>query len=149
MGASALGTLGSIPTLKAATRKSTVAGIREIPILLEDTPELQQVGGFYRLEIQELDKDILVAHTDVETFIAVDIKCTHKGCLIGYKQEMEKPAFFECPCHGSKFDLGGTPINGPAKLPLGAYKTEVKEGELLVMVPVEEEGSPSVDTKKG
>ncbi|HJW29144.1 MAG TPA: Rieske 2Fe-2S domain-containing protein, partial [Saprospiraceae bacterium] len=78
--------------------------------MLEETPELQQVGGVYRLEIDELDKDILIARTDSDTFVAIDIKCTHKGCLVAYKQQMEKPAFFECPCHGSKYDLDGTVI---------------------------------------
>src|SRR5687767_10003802 len=103
VGSSVIGALG-IPTVKASSRSSAVAGIREIPIMLVDTPELEQVGGAYRLEIEDLDKDILIARTDVETYVAVDIKCTHKGCLVAYKQEMEKAPAFECPCHGSKFD---------------------------------------------
>jgi hypothetical protein len=46
--------------------------------------------------------------------------------------------------------MTGTPVNGPAKKPLGTYKNTIKDGELLVMVPVEEEGTiaPAVDTTK-
>lgn len=152
VGNSMLGAIG-IPTLKASSRNSsTLAGVREIPLMLEDTPELQQVGGAYRLEIEDLDKDILIARTDTDTYIAVDIKCTHKGCQVAYKQEMEKPAYFECPCHGSKFDLTGKALFGPAKKPLGTYDTKVVEGELIILVPVDEEGAiapaPADSTQK-
>jgi Rieske Fe-S protein len=140
VGGTMLGSLG-ISTIKAFSRKSTLAGVREIPLMLEETPELQQVGGAYRLEIEDLDKDILIARTDTETFVAVDIKCTHKGCLVAYKQEMEKTPFFECPCHGSKFTMEGKPLNGPAKAPLTTYETRLVEGELVISIPVEEEGS--------
>jgi Rieske Fe-S protein len=147
VGSTMLGSLG-IPTIKASTRKSALTGIREIPLMLEETPELQQVGGAYRLEIEDLDKDILIARIDTETFVAVNITCTHKGCQVSYKQEMEKPAFFECPCHGSRYDLKGVPINGPAKLPLGTYETRLVEGELIINIPVEDEAPASDSTHK-
>jgi cytochrome b6-f complex iron-sulfur subunit len=140
VGSTVLGSMG-ISTLKASSRKSVLTGIREIPLMLEDTPELQQVGGAYRLEIEDLDKDILIVRHDTDSFVAVDIKCTHKGCQVAYKQEMEKPAFFECPCHGSKFDLTGKALSGPAKTPLGTYETKVIEGELIIIIPVEEDGA--------
>lgn len=147
VGSSVLGSLG-IPTVQASSRASTRTGVREIPVMLADTPELEQVGGAYRLEIVDLDKDILIARTDAETYVAVDIKCTHKGCLVAYKQEMEKAPSFECPCHGSKFDMTGKAINGPATTPLGTYETKVVEGELIVIVPVEEDGDVPADTTK-
>ena len=147
VGSSVLGSLG-IPTVQASSRKGTLAGVREIPVMLADTPELEQVGGAYRLEIMDLDKDILIARTDAETYVAVDIKCTHKGCLGAYKHEMENAPSFECPCHGSKFDMTGKPLNGPATKPLGTYETKVVEGELIVIVPVEEDADLPADTTK-
>ena len=72
VGTSTLGALG-IPAIKASSRKSALSGVREIPLMLEDTPELGQVGGAYRLEIEDLDKDILIARTDADTYVAVDI----------------------------------------------------------------------------
>lgn len=145
VGSSVLGSLG-IPTVKASSRAGALAGVREIPIMLIDTPELEQVGGAYRLEIVDLDKDILVVRTDAEKYVAVDIKCTHKGCQVSYKQDMAKPPAFECPCHGSKFDMSGKPLNGPATKPLGTYETKVVEGELLVSIPDEEVGVPPADS---
>jgi Rieske Fe-S protein len=146
VGSTMLGSL-DISTIRASSRKSALTGIREIPLMLEETPELQQVGGAYRLEIEDLDKDILIARTDVDTYVAVDIKCTHKGCQVGYKQEMEKTPYFECPCHGSKFDMEGKPLNGPAKIPLGTYQTRVVEGELIISIPSEED-VPVTDTTR-
>ena len=42
---------------------------------------------------------------------ALKAKCPHMGCNLIYN-EIEKT--FDCPCHGSRFDLNGNPISAPA-----------------------------------
>ncbi|MFI5264158.1 MAG: ubiquinol-cytochrome c reductase iron-sulfur subunit [Candidatus Kapaibacterium sp.] len=123
-----------IATLKAAPRPGVFHGNREIPLVIADTPELQTVGGAYHLEIDEIDKNLLVVRTGDETFLAVDIKCTHKACDLAYQDNIK---MFVCPCHESRFDLNGIPKGGPAKEPLGTYKTSFKNGEVTVYIPVE------------
>ena len=44
--------------------------------------------------------------------------CTHLGCL--YKW-VETNTRFECPCHGSKFEIDGTYIEGPAPRDLDRF----------------------------
>jgi len=136
-GTSVINSLG-IKTLKAAPRPGVFHSNREIPLVLADTPELQTIGGAYHLEIDEIDKNLLVVRRDEDTFIAVDIKCTHKSCDLAY-QNIAGKEWFVCPCHDSRFDMKGIPQSGPAKIPIGTYKTSLKNGELTVYIPLEDE----------
>lgn len=45
--------------------------------------------------------------------------CTHLGCLYAWS---DVTARFECPCHGSKYTLDGTFIEGPAPRSLDRFK---------------------------
>lgn len=132
-GASIISSL-DIATLKASPRSDVFRGNREIPLRLEDTPELQKIGGAYHLEIEEIEKNVLVVRTGEDTFTAVDIKCTHKGCDVKYNETGNN---FICPCHDSVFDIEGKPKSGPAKKPLGTYNVTLKDGEVTVYIPVD------------
>ncbi|MEI8133817.1 MAG: Rieske (2Fe-2S) protein [bacterium] len=126
----------SIPTLQAAPRLNSFTGKREIPIRLEDTPELKEIGSAYHLTLDEMEKDLLVVHMQDDTYLAIDIKCTHKGCEVKFE---DKSNMFVCPCHDSRFDINGKPKSGPATTPLTRYKTSFKDGEVLIEIPVEGE----------
>lgn len=67
--------------------------------------------------------------SDAKGIYAVSSLCTHAGCSVH-----AAGGAFECPCHGSAFDLSGAVTAGPAKLPLRHF--EVREsrpgGTLLV-----------------
>ena len=59
---------------------------------------------------------------------AISSVCTHLGCLVSYDGIQ-----FECPCHGSKFDLNGDVLNGPAQSPLVHVELTVSPDNLLVL----------------
>ncbi|MDZ4746148.1 MAG: Rieske 2Fe-2S domain-containing protein [bacterium] len=61
---------------------------------------------------------IHVVRNSDNTFVALSLLCTHKGCVV-------RPVgnAFECPCHGSEFDSKGAVLSPPAKEPLVQYAT--------------------------
>jgi len=62
---------------------------------------------------------------DVLESIVLDDRCTHLGCR--YRWNPLKGTF-ECPCHGSEFDIQGHVLSGPAAKPLPRfYLTEVSD----------------------
>lgn len=46
---------------------------------------------------------------------AVSLRCTHLGCLLRFNAA---EVSWDCPCHGSRFDVDGQVLEGPAVSPL-------------------------------
>ena len=46
---------------------------------------------------------------------AVSLRCTHLGCLLRFNAA---ETTWDCPCHGSRFDIDGAVLDGPATRPL-------------------------------
>ena len=50
-----------------------------------------------------------------DTLSVVSATCTHLGCIVQFN---DAETAWECPCHGSRFAVDGTVIQGPANRPL-------------------------------
>lgn len=61
---------------------------------------------------------------------ALSAVCTHLGCITRFRSDDRVIA---CPCHGSRFDLEGNVVHGPAPKPLPWLDvTEDAAGNLVV-----------------
>jgi len=62
-------------------------------------------------------------------FLALSRKCTHLGCTVPWVSEK---AGFECPCHGSAFDIRGEVIRPPAPRALDIYRLFIENNVVKV-----------------
>ncbi len=60
---------------------------------------------------------------------ALSQKCPHLGCRVPF---CESSGRFECPCHGSTFDLGGERISGPTPRGMDRFDLAADKGKLVV-----------------
>lgn len=68
---------------------------------------------------------------DANGIYAVSRICTHQGCTVNVAPSAA--ATFNCPCHGSQFDVNGNVLRGPAARPLPHYAVFVDaSGTILV-----------------
>jgi Rieske Fe-S protein len=63
------------------------------------------------------------------TVRAFDPICTHRQCVVTYQASEHT---IKCPCHGSKFDLDGRVIHGPAPRALGTYAASLEADRVVV-----------------
>ena len=71
----------------------------------------------------------LVRHREgIEAFQAL---CPHAGCFVDYAPGKRK---FQCPCHGSSFDLDGSLASSNSPSPRGMDRLETRvEGEYVLV----------------
>jgi len=78
-------------------------------------------------ELIRLDIPAIIYKTN-DGFLAYSLVCTHLGCTVE-----EDGEGFSCPCHGSRFDLNGVVLKGPATERLSILKVTLSdEGRLIL-----------------
>jgi cytochrome b6-f complex iron-sulfur subunit len=92
------------------------------PIMLDITTSaynaLAAIGGSVKItNPHDAHRPIIVIRSSQSTVMAYSSKCTHFGC------ELNLPVnnVIACPCHGSKFDIYGKVLKGPAGKSLMAF----------------------------
>ena len=70
---------------------------------------------------------------------ALSQKCPHLGCHVPY---CDSSGRFECPCHGSIYDLAGEYIAGPAPRGMDRYQVSLVGDHVVVDTNVLLSGPP-------
>ena len=66
-------------------------------------------------------------------------KCPHLGCRV---PSCVSSKWFECPCHGSQYNMAGEKKGGPAPRGMDRFATEVTGGSLIVNTGLVIQGPP-------
>lgn len=105
-----------------ASAKSLVAeNINVLEQYLKDVPgatdadEYAQVRRGYGKTLQRDGEKLAVYRGDAGELHVVSAVCTHMQCLVKWNHAERS---WDCPCHGSRFDVDGAVIEGPALSPL-------------------------------
>jgi cytochrome b6-f complex iron-sulfur subunit len=79
-----------------------------------------------------------------EGYVALYQKCPHLGCRVPWCQTSQ---WFECPCHGSKYNRVGEKKGGPAPRGMDRFSLEVTASTIVVDTAVVVQGPPiGIDT---
>jgi len=89
-------------------------------------PALANVGGFTAI-LPVKGTPAAVRRTRTNTYRAVSLVCPHAGSLV-----KPQASGFTCSAHGSRFNMSGTLINGPATSGLTRLKV-VRSGKDLII----------------
>lgn len=76
-----------------------------VPVLAPREGQVVRVGR----------RHIAVCRREDGNLSAVSAACSHLGCLVRWNAGEQT---WDCPCHGSRFDVDGRVLNGPAVQPL-------------------------------
>lgn len=139
-GAAALGQLwpnlaggfGGIITMEGMTAEEMLAEIKEAK-----TPLWFSEGRMYIVAwdpsvrgAEEAYGEVGVALGPSDGLMALFQKCVHLGCRVPWCQTSQ---WFECPCHGSKYNKWGEWQDGPAPRGLDRFPAEINDAGNLVV----------------
>jgi cytochrome b6-f complex iron-sulfur subunit len=100
-----------------------------VNISMTENRALTTVGETLVLGGNDVDKKgILLYRESTTTVKAYSRECTHQQCTVGPFIN----GVSSCPCHGSRFDLTGEKISGPASRALDQYTTSV-DGNIITI----------------
>ena len=88
---------------------------------INNYPTLENINGFAKVKIphKNYGKPVIIIRDSETQFTILSSICTHQGCEVSNPDLKTKVIF--CPCHGSKFNLNGKVIKGPASRALTSY----------------------------
>ena len=97
-------------------------------------PALATVGGSVQLNFSPIYKPLTINRATTTEFVTLDSVCTHSGCRVN--KFLSANGSMTCPCHGSRFDVYGRVIQGPANADLVSYKTAFAPISNIITVEV-------------
>lgn len=98
---------------------------------LDILPGKAEAEGFSEVKlgegkVVEIDKEKFAVYKDETGKLhCLSAVCTHLGCIVDWNDAERS---WDCPCHGSRFEVTGDVIEGPAFSPLEKRDVKTKKG---------------------
>jgi len=122
------------PNLKGGFGSVINAGnIADIKAEIEDSDYVYNGSGrFYIVPYNgkpSADADYVLTGVSAEGIMPLYQKCVHLGCRVPFCGSSK---WFECPCHGSKYNGAGEYQLGPAPRGMDRFKLTITDGVVVV-----------------
>ena len=104
-------------TAVAGIAKESAQAVKGLTRRIFQIPETQAAelpcghGGIVTVDGEKVG----VFKDESGTLHTVDVRCPHLGCQLEWNPDEQS---WDCPCHGSRFDMDGNLISGPAQTDL-------------------------------
>lgn len=95
----------------------------------DSQPFYYGAGRMYLVSYTGEDREGVYEGLVAEGIMALYQKCVHLGCRVPFCVQSQ---WFECPCHGSKYNTAGEYRDGPAPRGLDRFRVTVQGGSVRV-----------------
>ena len=108
--------LGSVP--------NRVAHLASTDVLVAKTVDrtLDEIAPGHGAVIEVAGRRLAVYRDEDGGLVAVSPRCSHMGCTVDWN---DSDRTWDCPCHGSRYDVRGQVVRGPAAKPLDPEELKV------------------------
>jgi cytochrome b6-f complex iron-sulfur subunit len=118
---------GSVSYL--AQVQGNVSG-NNVSVAIDSSSPLAKTGG--AALVNTSSGQLLVDRSSDTQFNALTAVCTHAGCIVsGFDSSNNQ---FVCPCHGSRYDLSGHVVQGPASTSLQKFQSNFSGSTLTITI---------------
>jgi cytochrome b6-f complex iron-sulfur subunit len=121
------------PSLKGGFGSEINAGaLNDIKSQLGDGPVYNGAGRFYVVPWKgktTADADYPGEQVTAEGIMPLYQRCVHLGCRVPFCNDSK---WFECPCHGSKYNFAGEYQLGPAPRGMDRFVVKIENGNVMV-----------------
>lgn len=142
---------GSMTHCRGPARRNVLRGIAALPLLPACLHQAHFSAGVVRdgrIWVPQEHLGVLKQPTDVlfvraegaagtialrrhgDGYLALLALCTHRSCELS-----ALPQSYDCPCHGSRFDLNGEVLEGPAEHPLPRLSVLSDRAGITILLP--------------
>ena len=129
IGAGGCSFVADIPQL--SSEQYAIEG-NNLSVFLDKIPELKKIASSVKIYDSKLDDKLIIAKKSETEYISASLLCTHAGGEVEY---MADKGTFNCvSISGSKFDLEGQVVSGPAEKQLTVYSNTLNDQMLQIQL---------------